>query len=113
MMRLLLAEHYLCSQERDLAFDLSHSSRLLLHMAITKPLPPFYANGVAVPRHVVGVCVNVSKYKKQRTQAVDAHHTQFNSRIRSSYKFLVHTMRTEKFIIAVNRNADEWLEQFF
>lgn len=104
-------DHKSTGYATDLAFDLSNSGRLLLHMAITKPLPPFYANGVAVPKNTVDVSVNVSKYAKQRTQVVEAHHTQFNSRVRSSYKILVHTMRKEKFIIAGNRGGDEWLER--
>jgi len=106
-------DHKFTGYATDLSFDISDSGRLLLHMAITKPLPPFYANGVAVPKKTVDVCVNVSKYNKQRTLAVEAHQTQFNSRIRSSYKILVHTMRTEKFIIADNRSAGVWLEKCF
>jgi LmbE family N-acetylglucosaminyl deacetylase len=106
-------DHKFTGYTTDLSFDLSDSGRLLLHMAITKPLPPFFARGVAVPKNTVDVCVNVSKYAKQRTRVVEAHHTQFNSRTRSSYKILVHTMRTEKFIIAGNRSAGEWLERCF
>jgi len=106
-------DHKFTGYATDLAFDLSDSGRLLLHMAITKPLPPFYANGVPVPKKTVDVSINVSNYNKQRTQVVEAHLTQFSNRIRSSYKILVHTMHTEKFIIASNRSADEWLEKCF
>lgn len=106
-------DHTFTGFATDLAFDQSEASRLLLHMAITKPLPPFYASGVAVPKNTVDVCVNVSGYSKQRTEVVEAHQTQFNNRTRSAYKILVHTMRKEKFIIAGNRNADEWLDRCF
>jgi len=106
-------DHKFTGRATEMAFNLSDSVRLLLHMAITKPLPPFYANGVAVPKNTVDLCVNVSKYNTQRIEAVEAHPTQFNSRIRSSYKVLVHIMRKEKFIIAGNRSADEWLEMCF
>ncbi len=90
----------------DMAFDQTESGRLLLHMAITKPFPPFYANGVAVPRNAVDVRIKVSKYSRQRTLAVEAHQTQFNNGTRSAYKIFVHTMRKEKFIIARHRNTN-------
>ena len=35
-------DHKFTGYATDLAFDLSDSDRLLLHMAITKPLPPFF-----------------------------------------------------------------------
>jgi len=106
-------DHRVTGYVTDSAFNLSESGRLLLHMAVTKPLPPFFAGGVAVPKSNVDVSVNVSKYAVQRSQVVAAHHTQFNSKIRSSYKVLVHTMRKEKFIVAGNRNAGEWVERCF
>jgi LmbE family N-acetylglucosaminyl deacetylase len=90
----------------DLAFDQTVSGKLLLHMAITKPFPPFYANGVAVPRNTVDVRIRVSRYFRQRTLAVEAHQTQFNNGVRSAYKIFVHAMRKEKFIIARHRNAN-------
>lgn len=107
------SDHKFTGYATDMAFDQTDSSKLLLNMAITKPLPPFYANGVAVPKKAVDVCEKVSKYNKQRIQAVEAHQTQFNDRVRSSYKMLVHIMRKEKFIIAGNRGAQEWLERCF
>ena len=106
-------DHTFTGVAADMVFNQTQSGVLLLHMAITTPLPPFYANGVAVPRKDVDVCVRVSKYNKQRIQAIDAHQTQFNNRVRSSYLILVHTMRKEKFIIASNRGADEWLGKCF
>lgn len=106
-------DHKSAGLATDLAFDQYDSGRLLLHVAVTKPLSPFYAHGQAVPRNTVDVRVRVSKYSRQRVQAVESHKTQFNSRVRSSYKMYVHTMRMEKFIIACNRDADDWLEEYF
>ncbi len=106
-------DHKSAGYAADLAFDLSVSGSLLLHVAITKPLPPFFAGGVAVPRNMVDQSVNVSRYAKLRTKVVEAHPTQFNSRTRSAYKILVHTMRKEKFTIAAKRNADELLDRCF
>lgn len=106
-------DHKFTGYAMDSAFDLTDSGKLLLHMAITKPLPPFFAGGVAVPKNTVDVRVNVSEYATQRAQAVEVHHTQFNSRARSAYKIYVHTMRTEKFIIFRNRDDGEWLERCF
>jgi len=106
-------DHKMTGFATDSAFDLTDSGRLLLHMAVTKPLAPFFASGVAVPRHSVNVRVDVAEYADQRARAVDAHHTQFNRRARSAYNMLVHTMRAEKFIIARNRGAGEWLERCF
>jgi LmbE family N-acetylglucosaminyl deacetylase len=97
----------------DQAFDLADSARILLHMAVTKPLPPFYAGGVAVPKDSVDLRVNVSKYTRQRTGVVEAHRTQFSSATRSAYNLQVRMMRHEKFIVAGNRNATEWLENCF
>jgi LmbE family N-acetylglucosaminyl deacetylase len=106
-------DHIACGQATDMAFDISDSGSLLLHMAINKPFPPFYANGVAVPRNQVDVKVKVSRFSRQRSQVVEAHQTQFNKRVRSAYKIFVHAMRKEKFIIACNRNGNEWLERCF
>jgi len=106
-------DHMSTGTATDMAFDQTNSGSLLLHMAITKPFPPFYANGVAVPKNMVDVQVKVSRYSRQRALAVEAHQTQFNNRVRSAYKVYVHTMRKEKFIIARNRNADDWLERYF
>jgi LmbE family N-acetylglucosaminyl deacetylase len=103
-------DHKAAGKATDIAFQQTDSGCLLLHMAITKPFPPFYANGVAVPKKDIDVQVKVSAYSKQRALAVEAHHTQFNRRARSAYKAFVFTMRKEKFIIARNRNGDECLE---
>lgn len=97
----------------DLAFDQTNSGKLLLHMAITKPLPPFYAGGVTVPRNRIGVRVDVSRYNKQKNQVIEAYKTQFNRRTRSAYKIFVHLMRQEKFSIARNRDANDLLERYF
>jgi LmbE family N-acetylglucosaminyl deacetylase len=107
------ADHQCTGYAADRAFNLSDSGSLLLHMAITRPISPFYATGVPVPRDAVDVFVKVSGYNKQRVQAVESHPTQFNDRVRSSYKVLVHTMRKEKFIVAANRDGDEWLKRCF
>jgi LmbE family N-acetylglucosaminyl deacetylase len=106
-------DHISSGQATDMAFNISDSGSLLLHMAITKPFPPFYAHGVAVPRNQVDVKVKVSRFSRQRSQVVEAHHTQFNKRVRSAYKIFVHTMRKEKFIIACDGNGNEWLERGF
>jgi len=106
-------DHKATGQASEMAFDLCSSGNLLLHMAITKPFPPFYANGVAVSRDSVDVRVKVSRYNKMRAQAMGAHHTQFNSRARSAYRVFVHAMRKEKYIIARDRNATEYLERYF
>ena len=101
-------DHKSAGLATDNAFDQTDSGRLLLHMAITKPFPPFYANGVAVPRDSVDVRLNVSGYSRQRSLAVAAHHTQFNKGARSAYKVFVHGMRKEKYIIARNRKTSIW-----
>jgi len=106
-------DHRFTGHAADRAFDLSDSGSLLLHIAITRPLSPFYATGVPVPKDAVDVFVKVSRYNKQRVQAVVSHPTQFNDRVRFSYKVLVHTMRKEKYIIAANRDGDEWLRRCF
>ncbi len=106
-------DHKYTGQVTDVVFNQTDYGILLLHMAITKPLPPYYANGVAVSRNMVDVRVKVSRYFNQRIKAVEAHKTQFNKRTRSAYKIFVHTMRKEKFIIARNRDADKWLESSF
>jgi hypothetical protein len=82
-------------------------------MAITKPLSPYYANGVPVPRKKVDLHVKVSGYSDQRIQAVEAHKTQFNKRTQSAYKLFVHSMRKEKYIVARNNDADELIERYF
>ena len=82
-------------------------------MAITESLSPLYATGVNVSNHAVNLRVNVARYADQRTSAFEAHHTQFSSGSRLMYKALVHTMPTEKFIVARNRDAGEWLERCF
>jgi LmbE family N-acetylglucosaminyl deacetylase len=104
-------DHKATCAATDLAFDLSNSGRLLLHMAITLSLPPFYAGGIPVSKDSVDLRVKVSKYASQRINAVAVHHTQFNNRVQSTYKILVHTMRKEKFIVAGNRDADECLDK--
>lgn len=106
-------DHIATGQATDMAFDQCASGNLLLHMAITKPFPPFYANGVAVSRNEVDVHVKVSRYSRSRALAMGVHHTQFNKGARSAYKVFVHTMRKEKFIIARNGDANEYLEKYF
>jgi LmbE family N-acetylglucosaminyl deacetylase len=106
-------DHRMTGSAADQAFHLSDSARILLHMAVTKPLPPFYAGGVAVPRDSVDLRVNVSKYARKRTEVVEAHLTQFSSATRSAYKIQARMIGHEKFIIAGNRNAGEWLESCF
>lgn len=106
-------DHKAVGKATNNAFNQTESGCLLLHMAITKPFPPFYANGVAVPKKDIDVQVKVSAYSKQRSQAVGAHHTQFNRRARSAYKAFVFTMRKEKFIIARNYNGDVCLKEYF
>jgi LmbE family N-acetylglucosaminyl deacetylase len=106
-------DHIFTGGATDEAFDHAYSCKLLLHMAVTKPLPPFYAYGVAVPRNTIDVRVKVAKYFRQRTAAVEAHKTQFSSRTRAAYKIQVHTIRKERFIIARNRDAHDLLERHF
>ena len=106
-------DHRYTGKATDLAFDQTGCGRLLLHMAITKPLSPFYANGVAVPKRTVDVRVNVSGYFNQRIKAVESHKTQFNKGARSAYRLSVRFMRNEKYIIARKRNADTWFESGF
>lgn len=106
-------DHQYTGYATDRAFEHSDKGSLLLHMAITRPLSPFYANGVPVPKDAVDVFVKVSKYNPQRIQVLESHPTQFNHRVRSSYKVLVHTMRKEKFIVAANRNGEVWLKSCF
>ncbi len=106
-------DHKMTGFATDLAFDVTDSGRLLLHMAITKTLSPVYAMGADVSRHAVNVRVDVAEYSDERTRAFDVHHTQFSRGARFMYKTLVHTMPTEKFIIARNRDAGEWLERCF
>lgn len=106
-------DHRMTGKAADQAFDHADSAKILLHMAVTKPLPPFYAGGVAVPKDSVDLRVNVSKYARRRTGVVEAHRTQFSSATRSAYKLQVQLIRHEKFILAGNRNAGEWLENCF
>ncbi len=106
-------DHRMTGFATDFAFDLTDSGRLLLHMAITNNLSPFYSGSIGVSERAINVRVNVTKYANQRTRAVEAHHTQFNRQTRFMYKTLVHTMPSEKFIIARNRNAEQWLEKCF
>ena len=106
-------DHKITGFATDFAFDLTDSGKLLLHMAISQNHSPFYARGIDVSEHAVNIRVNVAKYAKQRSQVVEAHHTQFNRQVRFMYKTLVHTMPTEKFIIARNRDAEEWLDRCF
>jgi LmbE family N-acetylglucosaminyl deacetylase len=106
-------DHKMSGFAADFVFDLTDSGRLLLHMAISKNLSPFYATGVDVSEHAVNVRVNVAPYTNQRIRALEAHRTQFNSRVRFIYKALVQTMPTEEFIIARNRDAGQWLEKCF
>lgn len=94
----------------DLAFDQTVYGKVLLHMAVTKPLSPFYANGVAVPRNKVNLRVKVSEYMGQKKRVVEAHKTQFNGSVCFAYKLFAPMMRYEKFIIAGNRNTEEIFE---
>ena len=98
-------DHMAAGAASDSAFDQSGSGEWLLHMAITEPLPPYYANGIPVSKNEVDVVVKVSRYFKQKKLAVEAHKTQFSKRTRSAYKLYVHTMRKERFIIA--RSTDD------
>ena len=93
-------DHIATGVATDSAFGQTGTGKWLLHMAITKPRSPFYANGVPVPKNELDVILDVSGYFNEKKQAVDAHKTQFNPRTRSAYKLYVHTMRKEKFIIA-------------
>ncbi|MGW8317441.1 MAG: PIG-L deacetylase family protein [Bacteroidales bacterium] len=103
-------DHKAAGAVTDLAFDQSVYGILLLHMAVTKPLPPFYANGVAVPRNMVDLHVKVSKFMSQKKRVVEAHKTQFNGKTCAAYKFFAPMMRFEKFIIAEKRDGDEIFE---
>jgi len=107
------SDHRYTGMITDSAFDRTECGRILLHMAITKPLPPYYAYGVAVPRNKVDLKVHVSRYFGQRIRAVESHKTQFSQRTRSAYRLFVHTMRKEKYIIASNRGGDELLKTAF
>jgi LmbE family N-acetylglucosaminyl deacetylase len=106
-------DHKMTGFATDLAFDLTDSGLLLLHMAITNNLVPVYAYGVEVSKKAVNIRVNVSGFAKERVQAFEAHHTQFPSGARFMYKTFVHTMRKEDFIIARNRDADTLLQNCF
>lgn len=106
-------DHRMTGSAADQAYDRADSPGILLHMAVTKPLPPFYAGGVAVPKDSVDLRVNVSEYARQRTGVVEAHRTQFSSATRSAYNLQVRMIRREKFIVAGNRNAGDWLESCF
>ena len=106
-------DHTMTGLATDFAFDLTDSGKLLLHMAHTESLIPISATSVDVSEHAVDLPVNVSDYTDERVQAFDAHHTQFPKRARIAYKVLVHTRRTEEFIISRNRNADYLLYKCF
>ena len=106
-------DHAMTGLATDFAFDLIDSGKLLLHMAHTKSLIPISESSVDVSEHAVDLRVNVSDYTDQRVQAFDAHHTQFPKGARVAYKVLVHTRRTEEFIISRNRNADDLLYKCF
>jgi LmbE family N-acetylglucosaminyl deacetylase len=106
-------DHKMSGFATDVAFDLTDAGRLLLHIANSKSFSPIYPTGIDVSKHAVNIGVDVSKYTNQRTAAYGAHHTQFNRANRLMYKALVHTMPTEEFIIARNRDAGQWLEECF
>ena len=106
-------DHIGSGKATDSAFDETSSGKLLLHMAITRPLSPYYAHGVPVPESMVDLQVKVKSYRHQRIQAVEAHKTQFSQGTRTAYKLYVRTMRKEKFIIARNKGADELIESCF
>jgi LmbE family N-acetylglucosaminyl deacetylase len=106
-------DHIATGMATDSAFNLTESGRLLLHMAITEPLSPYYANGVPVPQESVDLQVKVARYNSQRIKAVEAHKTQFSKRVRTAYKLFVRGMRKEKYIVAGNRDADDLLAECF
>jgi LmbE family N-acetylglucosaminyl deacetylase len=106
-------DHIAAGVATDSAFQHTEYGRLLLHMALTLPLSPYYANGVPVPEELVDVRVRVNRYNSQRIEAVDAHKTQFSTRVRKAYKRYVLGMRKEKFIIEGNRDADHLLADCF
>ena len=106
-------DHKMTGFATDFAFDLTDSGKLLLHMAITESWVPFYVTGVDVSEQAVNIRVNVSDFAAERVQAHESHHTQFSKGGRFMYKTLIHTMRTEEFIIARNRDADNLLQKCF
>ena len=106
-------DHTMTGLATDFAFDLTDSGKLLLHMAHTKSMIPISATSVDVSEYAVDLRVNVSDYTDARVQAFGAHHTQFPKRARIAYKVLVHTRRTEEFIISRNRNANDLLHKCF
>ena len=106
-------DHKMTGFATDYAFDLTDSGKLLLHMAHTESLIPLSAISADVSENAIDLAVHVSDYTDQRVQAFDAHHTQFPKRARSAYKVLVHTRKTEEFIIARDRNADKLLQICF
>jgi LmbE family N-acetylglucosaminyl deacetylase len=106
-------DHIAAGMATDSAFNGTANGRLLLHMAITEPLSPYYANGVPVPKEMVDLQVKVTRYRSQRIKAVEAHETQFSKRVRTAYKLYVRGMRKEKYIIANNRYADDLLAACF
>ncbi|NQT62319.1 MAG: PIG-L family deacetylase [Candidatus Marinimicrobia bacterium] len=106
-------DHTMTGLATDVAFDLTDSGKLLLHMAQTERLIPISETSVFVSELAVDLRVNVADYTAQRVHAFDAHHTQFPRRARIAYKVLAHTRKTEEFIISRNRNAENFLRKYF
>jgi len=106
-------DHKMTGFAADFAFDHTDSGRLLLHMAHTKSQIPISETSADVSEHSIDLPVNVSDFTQQRVKSFDAHHTQFPKRARIAYRVLVHTRKTEQFIIARNRSADILLQECF
>lgn len=106
-------DHKMTGFAADFAFDHTDSGKLLLHMAHTKSQTPISETSTDVSEHAIDLPVNVSDFTEQRIQSFDAHHTQFPKRARVAYRVLVHTRKTEQFIIARNRNANIFLQECF
>ena len=106
-------DHKMTGFATDLAFDLTDSGRLLLHMAHTKSLIPLSANDMDVSRQAIDLTVDVSDFTDAKVQCFQAHHTQFPQSARSAYKVLVNVRKKEEFIIARNRNAELLIQQCF
>ena len=106
-------DHKMTGFATDFAFDHTDHGKLLLHMAHTESLIPISETSVDVSEHAIDLPVNVSDFTDERVKAFEAHHTQFPKRARIAYRVLVHTRKTEEFIIARNRNAEKLLQKCF
>lgn len=106
-------DHKMTGLATDLAFDLTDSGRLLLHMAHTQSLIPLSENDVDVSSQAIDLAVTVSDYTEEKIQCFDAHQTQFTKSARVAYRVLVHARTTEEFIIARNRDASGLIQECF